>query len=210
MARQRQNLMDLMNKMQFDKLIINNEPNANTNNNNNLEQNEEIKNNNKDKDIVDIPPENDISQKNLSPLPDSDSSKNINNKGNKFDDRLLESQAFAPEKLTAALEIPNPGDEFNFGDEVVNPYEDENENANTGDNKKKDEFNFGPSSPIGNDNNNQFNFDRQSNLSLGSEIKKIDEENQFPNLNGNASNKNNDKLKMNDSTAFNFEYKSEM
>ena len=194
LARQRQNLMDLMNKMQFDKLIINNEPNANTNNNNNLEQNEEIKNNNKDKDIADIPPEKDISQKNLSPLPDSDSSKNINNKGNKFDDRLLESQAFTPEKLTAALEIPNPGDEFNFGDEVVNPYEDENENANTGDNKKKDEFNFGPSSPIGNDNNNQFNFDRQSNLSLGSEIKKIDEDN------------NENKFKANDSNVFNVDF----
>ena len=93
------------------------------------------------------------------------------------------------------MEIPNPGDEFNFGDEVVNPYEDENENANTGDNKKKDEFNFGPSSPIGNDNNNQFNFDRQSNLSLGSEIKKIDEDNN-----------NENKFKANDSNVFNVDF----
>ena len=68
---------------------------------------------------------------------------------------------------------------------------------------KKDDLNFWLSSPIG---DNHFYFDSQSNLSLGSEIKKIDEENQFPNLNGNASNKNNDKLKMNDSNAFNFEY----
>ena len=58
---------------------------------------------------------------------------------------------------------------------------------------KKDDFNFGLSSPIG---DNHFNFDSKSNLSLGSEIKKIDEENQYHNLNGNASNKNNDKLKM--------------
>ena len=188
LAKQRQNLMDLMNKMQFDKLIINNEPNFNTNNN--LDKNEEIKNNNnKDKDVIDIPPEKDASQKNLSPLPDSDSSKNINNKaGNKFDDRLLESQAFAPEKLEAALEIPNPGDDFNFGDEVVNPYGDENANNN----KKKDEFNFGINSPIENDNNNHFNFDRQSNLSLGSEIKKIDE-----------VYNNENKFKANDSNVFN-------
>ena len=67
---------------------------------------------------------------------------------------------------------------------------------------KKDDLNFGLNSPI---EDNHFYFDSQSNLSLGSEIKKIDEENQYPNLNGNASNKNNDKLKMNDSTSFNFE-----
>ena len=68
---------------------------------------------------------------------------------------------------------------------------------------KKDDLNFLLSSPIG---DNHFYCDSQSNLSLGSEIKKIDEENQYPNLNGNASNKNNDKLKMNDSTSsFNFE-----
>ena len=85
-------------------------------------------------------------------------------------------------------EIPGP-DDFNFWkDEVGNPYE-----INDNNDKKKDDLNFGPSSPIG---DNHFNFDRQSNLSLGSEIKKIDEENQYPNLNGNDSNKNNDKLKI--------------
>ena len=70
-----------MNKMQFDKLIINN------NNNNN--QNEENKSNN-NKKIIDIPLEKDNSPKNISPLPDID-------RNNKFDDKLLESQAFEPE-----------------------------------------------------------------------------------------------------------------
>ncbi len=180
-----------MNKMRFDKIMINN----NNDNNNNDNQKEEFKNN-QNKDIIEPEPEknNDIKS------PDEGTDKK-----NKFDDRLLDSQAFEPEKIQriAMDEIPGP-DDFNFGqDEVVNPYETNDNNNND---KKKDDLNFGPSSPIG---DNHFNFDRQSNLSLGSEIKKIDEENQFPNLNGNASNKNNDKLKMNDSNAFNFEYKGE-
>ena len=91
------------------------------------------------------------------------------------------------------MEIPNPGDEFNFGDEVANPYGDDNENVNANDSKKKDEFNFGLNSPITNENNNQFNFDRQSNLSLGSEIKKIDEDNE-------------NKFKTNDSNVFNVDF----
>ena len=43
---------------------------------------------------------------------------------------ILESQAFDPEKLEklAMDEILNLGDDFNFGDEVVNPYEDDTEN----------------------------------------------------------------------------------
>ena len=99
-------------------------------------------------------------------------------------------------------EIPGP-DDFNFWkDEVANPYE-----INDNNDKKKDDLNFGLSSPIG---NNHFNFDGQSSLSLGSQIKKKDEENKYLNLNGNATNKNNDKLKMNDSTAFNVEYKGEI
>ena len=92
-------------------------------------------------------------------------------------------------------------DDLNFGkEEVTNPYETNDNNNND---KKKDDLNFLLSSPIG---DNHFYCDSQSNLSLGSEIKKIDEENQYPNLNGNASNKNNDKLEMNDSTSINFEY----
>ena len=180
LAKQRQNLLDLMNKMQFDKLIINNNPNNLENTNDNINKNEETKNN-INKDIVDIPPEKDTSPKEISPLPDTEKNKT---NANKFDDRLLESQAFDPEKL--ALEIPNPGDDFNFGEEVVNPYGDENYNGKN----KKDEFNFGTNSPIG---DKQFNFDRPSSVSLGSEIKKMDEE-------------NNDKLKANDSNVFNFEY----
>ena len=76
-----------------------------------------------------------------------------------------------------------------FGDEVANPYEDDTENK-----KKKDDSNFDFNSPIG---DKQFNFDKQSNVSLGSEIKKIDEENVFA---------NNEKLKNNESNAFHFDY----
>ena len=193
LAKQRQNLMDLMNKMNFDKIMLgNNDTDNNTNNNNNnINQNEEIINNNKD--IIDNPLEKENNEKIISPPPQTDINKNpiIKKNSNKFDDRLLESQAFDPEKLEklAMDEIPNPSDDFNFGDEVVNPYEDENDNK-----KKKDDLNFGLSSPIG---DKQFNFDRQSNVSLGSEIKKIDEENAFT---------NNEKLKNNESNAYNFEF----
>ena len=177
LAKQRQNLLDLMNKMQIGKLSIDNNPQNPGNIDTSINKKEEIRiNDNKDK--VDIPPEKDASPKVISPLPDNEANNKENESG--FDDKLLQSQAFAPEKL--ALEIPNPGD-FNFGEEVVNPYEDEN-------NSKKNDVNFGVTSPI---EDKQFNFDRQSNISLGSEIKKIDEE-------------NNNKLKSNDSNVFNFEY----
>ena len=195
LAKQRQNLMDLMNKMNFDKIMLDNNDNdnnnTNNNNNNNINQNEEIINNNKD--IIDNPLEKENNEKIISPPLQTDINKNpiIKKNSNKFDDRLLESQAFDPEKLEklAMDEIPNPSDDFNFGDEVVNPYEDENDNK-----KKKDDLNFGLSSPIG---DKQFNFDRQSNVSLGSEIKKIDEENAFT---------NNEKLKNNECNAYNFEF----
>jgi hypothetical protein len=108
-----------MNKMQFDKLIINNNPQNTENIDTNINKKEEIRiNSNKDK--VDIPPEKDTSPKVISPLPDNEANNKDNESG--FDDKLLQSQAFAPEKL--ALEIPNPGD-FNFGEDIVNPYEDE-------------------------------------------------------------------------------------
>ena len=178
LSKQKQNLLDLMNKMQFDKLMINNN-----------NQNEENKNNN-NKDIIDVPLEKDNTPKNISPLPEID-------RNNKFDDKLLESQAFEPEKLQklAMDDIPSP-DAFNFGNEVVNPYEDN-------DTKKKDDLNFGLSSPI---EDKHFNFDRQSNLSLGSEIKKIDEYNQYPNFNDNNTTKKDNKLEINDTNVFNFEY----
>ena len=43
---------------------------------------------------------------------------------------ILESQAFAPEKLEKLSmdEILNLGEDFNFGDEFVNSYEDDTEN----------------------------------------------------------------------------------
>ena len=80
--------------------------------------------------MIDMPSEKDINSKTISPItqPDINKNQNIRSNSNKFDDRLLESQAFDPEKLEklAMEEIPNPGIDFNFGDEVVNPYEDEN------------------------------------------------------------------------------------
>ena len=188
LAKQRQNLMDLMNKMQFDTLMIKNDNNAD-------KKEEEVKNN---KDIIDNQPERDSSQKNISPL-ENDTNNNHNNEHiNNFDDRLLESQAFAPEKLEKIVneEIPDPGDDFNLGDEIVNPYTENKEK-----NKKKDDFNFEPSSPI---EEKQFNFDRPSNVSLGSEIKKIDEDNGNINIGGEHSDKN--KFKGNDSNMFNLEY----
>ena len=182
LSKQKQNLLDLMNKMQFDKLIINN-------NNNNNQDEENKNNNNNNKDIIDIPLEKDICPKNISPLPD------IDKNNNKFDDKLLESQAFEPEKLQklAMDEIPGT-DAFNFGNEIVNPYEDNNT-------KKKEDLNFGLSSPI---EDKHFNFGGQS--SLGSEIKKIDEDNQYPNFNDNNTTKKENKLEINDTNVFNFEY----
>ena len=91
-----------MNKMKFDKIMINN-----NNDNKNLK-------NNQNKDIIEPEPEKNKDIKS----PDT-------NTKNKYDDRLLDSQAFEPEKIQriAMDEIPGP-DDFNFWkDEVANPYE---------------------------------------------------------------------------------------
>ena len=171
--KQKQDLLDIMNKMQFDKYLV---PD---NNNDNINQNAENKENNKDVFDPESEKQNDL--KNIPTLSDSNK-KNTN----RFDDKLLESQAFEPEKLAklAMDEIPNPGiDDFNFDQEPVNPYEVASPNENK-----------------------HFNFDRQSNLSLASEIKKIDEDNGYPNMDMENAGNNNDKLKVNDSNAFKFEY----
>ena len=68
-------------------------------------------------------------------MPKIDSNQNNKNNRNKFDFRLLDSQIFEPEKL--AMEIPNPGDDFNVGEEVVNPYEDNVNNTNENEKKKR-------------------------------------------------------------------------
>ena len=173
--KQKQDLLDIMNKMQFDKYLVPDSTNDNINQN--AENKEKINN----KDVIDQEPENQNALKNIPTLSDSNK-KNAN----KFDDKLLESQAFEPEKLAklAMDEIPNPGiDDFNFDQGPVNPYE--------------------VASPI---ENKHFNFDRQSNLSLGSEIKKIDDDNGYPNLDMENAGNNNDKAKVNDSNMFKFEY----
>ena len=164
-----------MNKMQFDKYLV---PDGN---NDNINQNAENKDNINNKDVFDQEPEKQNALKKIPSLSDSNR-KNTNH----FDDKLLESQAFEPEKLAklAMDEIPNPGiDDFNFDQGPVNPYE--------------------VGSPI---ENKHFNFDRQSNLSLGSEIKKIDDDNGYPNMDMENAGNNNDKLKVNDSNVFKFEY----
>jgi len=172
LAKKKNDLLDLMNKMQFDKFLVkdNSNTNDNENNNNGFNHNEENKNNNKDI----LEPEKENTLKNIPSITDTNKNK-IN--ANKFDDRLLESQAFEPEKLAklAMDEIPNPGiDDFNFGQEPLNPYEeDDNDN-----NKKKSDLNFGFNSPI---DNKHFNFDK-NNISLASEIKKIDDDNGYPNI----------------------------
>ena len=174
--RQKQDLLDIMNKMQFDKYLV-----PDNNNNDNINQNAENKDVINNKDVIDQEPEKQTTLKNIPSLAESNR-KNTD----KFDDRLLESQAFEPGKLEklAMDEIPNPGiDDFNFDQEPVNPYEIASPNENK-----------------------QFNFDRQSNLSLGSEIKKIDEDNGYPNLDLENAGNNNEKLKVNDSNVFKFEY----
>ena len=196
LAKKKNDLLDLMNKMQFDKFLVkdNSNTNDNENNNNGFNHNEENKNNNKDI----LEPEKENTLKNIPSITDTNKNK-IN--ANKFDDRLLESQAFEPEKLEklAMNEIPNPGiDDFNFGQEPLNPYEeDDNDN-----NKKKSDLNFGFNSPI---DNKHFNFDK-NNISLASEIKKIDDDNGYPNIEQENLGNNNEKLKINDSNVFKFEY----
>ena len=170
-------LLDLMNKMDFNKLIISN------NNNQNTEDKTHLKNAD-DKDKNDPLPDNDIIHNNIPPL-DQFSKANTN----KFDDKLLESQAFAPEKLEKiVMEEMSGADDFNIN------FEQEYNKAH---NEKKDEINFSVDSPI---ENKKFNFDNKfSNISLGSEIKKI-EQNDYPNLD-----ETNNKINYNDSKMFHFE-----
>ena len=170
-------LLDLMNKMDFNKLIISN------NNNQNAEDKTHLKNGD-DKDKNDPHPDNDIIHNNIPPL-DQFSKANTN----KFDDKLLESQAFAPEKLEKiVMEEMSGADDFNIN------FEQEYNKAH---NEKKDEINFSVDSPI---ENKKFNFDNKfSNISLGSEIKKI-EQNDYPNLD-----ETNNKINYNDSKMFHFE-----
>ena len=175
--KQKQNaLLDLMNKMQFDKLAINN-------NQNNEESNHFKKDDNKDK--IDSPLEKDNSPKNMPHL-DQFSKTNTN----KFDDKLLESQAFAPEKLEKiAMDDISETDDFNIN------FDPEENKAN---NEKKNNINFGLDSPI---ENKKFNFETKfTNISLGSEIKKI-EQNDYPNLD-----ETNNKINNNDSNMFHFEF----
>ena len=176
LVQKKNSLLDLMNKMQFDKLIINN--------NQNKEINTNITNED-DKDKIDSPLEKDNPPNNIPHL-DQFSKTNTN----KFDDKLLESQAFAPEKLEKlAMDEIYEGDDFN-----INFEPDENKTNN----EKKKDIHFGLDSPI---ENKKFNFDSKfNNISLGSEIKKI-EQNDYPNLD-ETNNKNNN----NDSKMFHFEY----
>ena len=173
-------LLDLMNKMQFDKIILNDDKNK--------EDNKNIKNED-NKDKVDSPLEKDNAPTNI---PHLDQSNKVN--ANKFDDKLLESQAFAPEKLEKlALDDISSGDDFN-----INFGQEENKANND---KKRDSINFGLDSPI---ENKKFNFENKyTNISLGSEIKKI-EQNDYPNF--DDDNKNNN---YNDSKMFHFEFGDE-
>ena len=182
LAKKRDSLMDLMNKMQFDKILINN-------NNNNSK----IKNDNNNDDI-DLPPENVNSPNKISPLGQISRSNT-----NKFDDKLLESQAFAPEKLEqlGIDDISAPGDdEFNIN------FEQEESKVND---EKKKEINFGTDSPI---ENKKFTFDNKTtNMSLGSEIKRI-EQNDYPDLEETNSKMNNNNN--NESNMFHFDYGDEI
>ena len=175
LAQKKNALLDLMNKMNFDKLLINNN---------------KIKND-EQKDKVDTPPKEDISPKNIQPL-DQFSRANTN----KFDDKLLESQAFAPEKL----------EELSGGDDFDIDFDKDEKKKNA---ERKSSFNFGTDSPI---ENKKFNFDtKYTNISLGSEIKKI-EQNDYPNfdeVNNTNANINNTKINQNDSNMFHFEFGEE-
>ena len=176
-------LLDLMNKMDFNKLIISN------NNNQNTEDKTHLKNAD-DKDKNDPLPDNDIIHNNIPPL-DQFSKANTN----KFDDKLLESQAFAPEKLEKiVMEEMSGADDFNIN------FEQEESKINT---EKKKDINFGTDSPI---ENKKFNFDNKyTNMSLGSEIKKI-EQNDYPNFEESNSKTNNNDNNNNDSHMFHFEF----
>ena len=103
----------------------------------------------------------------------------------------MESQAFAPEKLE---KLAIDEDDFNIN------FEQEESKINT---EKKKDINFGMDSPI---ENKKFNFDaKYSNMSLGSEIKKI-EQNDYPNFEESNSKTNNNDNNNNDSHMFHFEF----
>ena len=175
LAQKKNALLDLMNKMNFDKLIINN---------NNKDENSNIKNLDI-KDDIDSPPEKDIPPNNIPHL-----EQNSKANANKFDDKLLESQAFAPEKL--AIDLSGADDfNLNFDPEENKPNDD-----------KKKEINFGFDSPR--ENKKRSVDHKLSTISLGSEIKKI-EQNDYPNFEETNNKINN----ANDSNMFHFEFGEE-
>ena len=175
LAQKKNALLDLMNKMNFDKLIINN---------NNKDENFNIKNLD-NKDDIDSPPEKDIPPNNIPHL-----EQNSKSNANKFDDKLLESQAFAPEKL--AIDLSGADDfNLNFDPEENKPNDD-----------KKKEINFGFDSPR--ENKKRSVDHKLSTMSLGSEIKKI-EQNDYPNFEETNNKINN----ANDSNMFHFEFGEE-
>ena len=175
LAQKKNALLDLMNKMNFDKLIINN---------NNKDENFNIKNLD-NKDDIDSPPEKDIPPNNIPHL-----EQNSKANANKFDDKLLESQAFAPEKL--AIDLSGADDfNLNFDPEENKPNDD-----------KKKEINFGFDSPR--ENKKRSVDHKLSTISLGSEIKKI-EQNDYPNFEETNNKINN----ANDSNMFHFEFGEE-
>ena len=77
-----------------------------------------------------MPSEKDNNSKTISSIPHSDINKNQNIRSRSNYNKFDWITGFDPEKLEklAMKEISNPGDDFNFGDEVVNPYEDDTEN----------------------------------------------------------------------------------
>ena len=175
LAQKKNALLDLMNKMNFDKLIINN---------NNKDENSNMKNLD-NKDDIDSPPEKDIPPNNIPHL-----EQNSKANANKFDDKLLESQAFAPEKL--AIDLSGADDfNLNFDPEENKPNDD-----------KKKEINFGFDSPR--ENKKRSVDHKLSTISLGSEIKKI-EQNDYPNFEETNNKINN----ANDSNMFHFEFGEE-
>ena len=179
LVQKKNSLLDLMNKMQLDKIAINNDLNKEDSKNIQDEHN---------KDKVDSPLEKDNPPNNI---PHLDQFNKTNS--NKFDDKLLESQAFAPEKLEKlAIDDISGTDDFNIN------FEQEENKANN--DKKRDSINFGMDSPI---ENKKFNFENKySNISLGSEIKKI-EQNEYPNFDET------NKINNNDSKMFHFEFGDE-
>ena len=166
LVQKKNSLLDLMNKMQLDKIAINNDLNKEDSKNIQDEHN---------KDKVDSPLEKDNPPNNI---PHLDQFNKTNS--NKFDDKLLESQAFAPEKLEKlAIDDISGTDDFNIN------FEQEENKANN--DKKRDSINFGMDSPI---ENKKFNFEnKNNNIYLRSEIKKI-KKNKYKNFDDDNKNNN--------------------